>query len=297
VVPFETPPKEKLSRLELEFHGMMNEFKAYTSWDIACIQDPRYRALFEGVSAGVSEPEVYRAFVVLFEDYAPIRIAGRMIYRHLKDVMTKNRKQVAMETENISSMTGLTETDINYGRKAFMAVKYDGEGELTMEQLIDAGIIETVMELSGYDSFDEFVSVMNHQKADKFNFETFMISLQRCVGCNDDAVCNVATVFEELDKRMGPVEEIRKALPLDVRMKKYSEKYDYMVQSFQEWEDLVPKGDGRMLDVLKGCFVGARNQQVVDALRIVYLDYSALRMAGNLIFKLTAAMVGKKSKV
>ena len=68
-----------------------------------------------------------------------------------------------------------------------------------------------------------------------------------------------------------------------------------MVNKFKEWEDFVPKGEGRRLDILRGCFVGAENEKVVKALKIVYVDYSALRMAGDLIFSLMTALVSGKS--
>jgi hypothetical protein len=36
-----------------------------------------------------------------------------------------------------------------------------------------------------------------------------------------------------------------------------------------------------MKDILRGCFSGARDAKVVAALKIVYLDYAALRLAGK----------------
>mmetsp|Transcript_61206 Transcript_61206/g.122697 ORF Transcript_61206/g.122697 Transcript_61206/m.122697 type:complete len:454 (-) Transcript_61206:229-1590(-) len=49
----------------------------------------------------------------------------------------------------------------------------------------------------------------------------------------------------------------------------------------------------RLRTVLGGVLVGARTPGVVVALRIVYEDFLALRLAGDLIFKLMAAIVGK----
>ncbi len=43
----------------------------------------RYRTLYSGVQAASMEPAVLRSFTVLFEDYLPIRLAGRRIYNHL----------------------------------------------------------------------------------------------------------------------------------------------------------------------------------------------------------------------
>lgn len=35
-----------------------------------------------------------------------------------------------------------------------------------------------------------------------------------------------------------------------------------------------------------GCFAGAKNEGVVKALEILYIDYLPLRVAGDIIFKL-----------
>ena len=98
-VPFEKPSQEKLSKLEKEFDSMVDDFRLFTAYDIACIENDRFRALFEGVAAGVKDLAVYKSFLVLFEDYAPIRIAGRMIHKYLKDVMANSREAIAMETQ------------------------------------------------------------------------------------------------------------------------------------------------------------------------------------------------------
>jgi len=54
--------------------------------------------------------------------------------------------------------------------------------------------------------------------------------------------------------------------------------------------------EGRAGVVLKGCFAGLKNKDVVKALRVVYVDYSALRLAGDLIFKLLKVAIGRKNR-
>jgi hypothetical protein len=78
---------------------------------------------------------------------------------------------------------------------------------------------------------------------------------------------------------------------LDDKRRRFSHRYDEMLTSFYEWEDIMPSGEGRRMDVVRGCFVGARNPAVVDALRIVYVDYSPLRVAGDIIFKLVSSVM------
>jgi len=58
-----------------------------------------------------------------------------------------------------------------------------------------------------------------------------------------------------------------------------------------EPESRVEEEEGRLLKVLKGSLVGARCEPVVDALKMVYLDYSPLRLGGDIIFKLLKRVV------
>ena len=289
-----------LSKLSKEFYKMMHEFTLFNHWDIVTVENPRYRVLYEGIAAGARDPAVLQAFRVIYEDLVPIRYGGRMMYRHLKDVMKKSIEKRNKEEERVVSTTGLSLDAINDGRKAFMAiVEEDGEGQLTMTQLIDSGIVSMVIELLDYESFDDFITKLETDDDGKLNFEMFMISLQKCVqigtcSSTSDVSCNLTEVLSEIVERMGPIEESRKGTSVSERKLKYSNRYDDMVISFEEWEDLIPTGDGRMLDVLRGCFAGAKNKPVVTGLKVVYMDYSALRVGGDLVFRIMKKLVPSK---
>jgi len=282
---------ETQSKVEQEFYAMMREFSNFAPRDIASVANYRYRALFEGVAAATTEPQVVKAFAVVFEDLLPVRVAGRIIFGRLKQVMEASiEKRVDMDKK----LAGFTTNEIDEGRRAFSILDIDGEGELTIEQLVDSGIVETVAELLEYSSFDEFVEKLEKDDKGRMNFEKFMVSLQRCKddGCHYN--CNLNTVFTEIVKIMEPIQEQKKKTTVSERKKKASAKYDSMVVAFGEWENLVPEGDGRMIEVLRGCFAGAKNEKVLNALKIVYTDYSAIRIAGDLVFKLMRRLVGRK---
>lgn len=51
------------------------------------------------------------------------------------------------------------------------------------------------------------------------------------------------------------------------------------------------KEDDRLLQVLTGALVGSRCEPVVDALKMCYLDYSPLRLGGDIIYKLLKRVV------
>eukprot|EP00521_Asterionellopsis_glacialis_P009943 CAMPEP_0195289542 /NCGR_PEP_ID=MMETSP0707-20130614/5776_1 /TAXON_ID=33640 /ORGANISM="Asterionellopsis glacialis, Strain CCMP134" /LENGTH=359 /DNA_ID=CAMNT_0040349561 /DNA_START=248 /DNA_END=1326 /DNA_ORIENTATION=- len=290
--------EQNLTRLQNEFRDMMNDFARFTETDIKCIRDPRLRPLYEGIVAGGREPAVYTAFEVLFEDYIPIRIAGRMIYGRLKSVIESAVNLRDMEHDTIASSTGLPRQEIASSREAFLTIadnQDDGEAFLTVEELVSTGIAKTAIELLGYTDFEEFLSIVDKDQTGILNFENLMIGLQRCCDNSCALECNIGTVLPEIAKRVGPLERNSDEKPND-RSKKYSDRYDHMVESFIEWEDIVPEGNGRGIDVLRGCFVGAKSPKIVQALKIVYMDYTAMRVAGDLIFKLVTKIVKTTKK-
>jgi hypothetical protein len=151
------------------------------------------------------------------------------------------------------------------------------------------------VEILELETFEDFLHTMEKDEYGKLNFEMFMIGLQRCTDKScDDVSCEVKNVLDEIIKRMSVYED--KKTTQNDQAKKHSEKYDMMVRSFKEWENLMPSGESRMIDVLRGCFVGARNDKIVSALKIVYMDYSALRIGGDLVFSLMAKLITNKRK-
>ena len=76
-----------------------------------------------------------------------------------------------------------------------MAIQDEGgcEGDMTMDQLVESGIVNTVVELLGYQSFDEFRDTMDltDDITAKFNFEKIMIGFQRCKDGSCDVQCKL----------------------------------------------------------------------------------------------------------
>ena len=87
-------------------------------------------------------------------------------------------------------------------------------------------------------------------------------------------------------------------------------RFDQMLVECAEWEAVVcgdtaaeecalgEEGEGsaesRLELVLRGCFRGAKLPRVVDALKLVYVDYAPLRFGGDLIYKLMKKVVNSK---
>jgi hypothetical protein len=79
---------------------------------------------------------------------------------------------------------------------------------------------------------------------------------------------------------------------LDPKREKYNGTYDEMLRKFGEWKAYIPDGEGRRLDIMKGCFVGSENPKVVEALRVIYVDYKPLRFCGDMIYKIVSTIMG-----
>ena len=75
------------------------------------------------------------------------------------------------------------------------------------------------------------------------------------------------------------------------KIDRYAKRFDNMCKEFDSWDSAdssskAKSSNPRLALVLDGCFAGSRNPPVVYALKILYIDFRPLRMAGDLIFKM-----------
>jgi len=318
----------------------------------------RYRALYSGVQAASLEPEVLRSFTVLFEDYLPIRLAGRRIYGHLKNVMEEVREErvgeLAVAREGCPSWDRRVddgEDILEYARTIWDTIVDEAllqessvveneqsqeGGVISLSQIILFGIdrvliqeglvndatelecivrqvvLEEDVEIEKYYNRKKEPDMEQVQKDGKYLEMTFAIFMKILYQCrlrkkyhDDNYLMNMLQKVEQqvLEQQTGGFNQDTSTMlaakavhcgssTTSQKRQKYSDRYDEYVSKFQLWErkflgnaDAV-KRQSRRLDILRGCFVGARNAKVVAALKIVYMDYAALRLAGDLIFKL-----------
>lgn len=260
------PPRNEneMTQYEKEFRTMMEEVESYTDRCVQSVADPKSRAIFAGARAGSVSPAVYRAFEILFQDLVPVRIAGRMIFKKLSQVMRDSRDDHQQQVDTVASTTGMSASDVESGRFAFLSVgdyKNDGDTVLNLDQLVETGVATTVVEMLGYDDFDDFLSNTCRDKRGELKFDETMVALQHCPAGSSAAECNPHLVLEEIANKMNSTN----LAAASVRKAKYAKRYDEMVESFAEWEQYVPEGDGRWLEVLRGCFVG--NGRWLEVLR------------------------------
>ncbi|KAL9190149.1 hypothetical protein ACHAXT_007360 [Thalassiosira profunda] len=377
--------------LESEFVNMMNAFLTYSERDIQSLtttsnrylhypqaenekkpklphqrskeEGIRYRVLYAGVQAASLEPEVLRSFTVLFEDYLPIRLAGRRIFKHLRNVMEEVREERRGEIVRAAELCPRWDQGfVECARDVWDTVMDEGlllehsldsvldeeqsqeGGVLSLHQLMDLGIDKSLIEEGLVDSMEELENIVRqsaleeelqveeyynskrrkHHPQDvqdgqylEMTFAVFMKVLYQCStrkqSYSGEEIRSLLQSLEEntLEHRTHSAKEQETSILLAEKAihsgsstsckkrEKFSDRFDEYVSTFKLWEGRFlgnSKGDElemhptRRVEILKGCFFGARNPQVVAALRIVYLDYRPLRLAGDLIFKLMSTV-------
>jgi len=108
-------------------------------------------------------------------------------------------------------------------------------------------------------------------------------------------------VDAENSEEDSPEENERGANPRNQKkLERIKSDFDDMMFAVREWETLTNERSGepsmhddRLALVLKGTFVGARTDGLVDALRILYEDHLLLRLGAKLIFRLLRSIAPK----
>ena len=277
------PPiqRESMTPLEVEFRELL-EGILYTHEEIQAVTNPRLRAIYEGIEASYYEHAVYRAFEVLYEDYLPLRVAGRMVYRKMKAQMEESKEYRLEQEREILENTNLPLSLIRSSWKPFINL---GQGkEISMEEVL----AHVVPEISGTLKMDATttLSLLNpNGENEALSFAGLLIGLDKCRRFAGANLKDCEELFLLESRAQITISGI------DEKRAKYNEKYDNMLEKFGEWKPYIPSGEGRRLDILKGCFEGSENPKVVEALRVVYVDFKPLRLSGDWIFRVVQTIM------
>mmetsp|Transcript_32542 Transcript_32542/g.74881 ORF Transcript_32542/g.74881 Transcript_32542/m.74881 type:complete len:401 (-) Transcript_32542:105-1307(-) len=281
-----------MSKHEIEFMDMIERFVSHSQDEVETLM-PKHQALFHGVSAALNdEKPVLRAFVVLYEDLGPVRTVGRFIFNYLEQIFAKSVRERREENERFVDSTGFTEETINLSRKFHYILCHDDERKRLLDDLAKGCFLEESEVFTSIDIFDE--EFMNRLEEGPMPLNSLLVSLKKTEIPEEKIAGVLVLLLASQENRPMDIEK-----SASVKSQKYIIRYNNMLKKFADWEPLFT-GDGeelsRQREILRGCFVGAKNAAVVEALRIVYTDYTALRFAGDLIFKLVSEVVRSSKK-
>jgi len=71
------------SKYTQRFDAMVDDFRKHRPQEIDLVDDPRFRELLHSCRSALDDTKVVLAFQVLYEDLAPVRIGGDLIFRKL----------------------------------------------------------------------------------------------------------------------------------------------------------------------------------------------------------------------
>lgn len=322
------PPLNRTT--QSEFHNKIAHFLPYTPRDIALVKSVRLRIVLRGMAASPLEPAVYRAFEILYQDLVPLRLAGRLIFRRLSYVMNMVVTERRQQVEVLTNTTSLPIDVVEASQYAFLlliedtasktavddsGINNDREHDVILQlaQLRRSGIMPVIGERLGMEEDEIWMHMLigvPNKDHTSLPFTQFVWGLQRCIQLSslpslpaqsNDSLLQalmrdfIVHVARQTDM-VGDRSRTRRAL--DEHRQQHSDRFESMLDTFSEWKSLVPPPEhqGRMVDVLRGCFVGAKNEAIREALRVVYVDHPAMRVAGNTIFALVSAMIPSKSQ-
>ena len=238
---------------------------------LACVDEARTRTVLRGVSEVQSLGTVRRAFQVIYEDMPILRPAGDLAVRRLASTCAAARDR--LETLHREDSGNLP--DIQVARRYFDILDASGSGTLNLEELKtscgaslegaaalaracldDECSIETS---AGESSFADFVRLVSRSKLDLHQLAS--ADTEECL-----------LEFEKAASGTTPGQA------------RLGAEYEELVATFCEWEQQVgglagagAGKQGRLREILRGCFDGARNAVLSDALKVVYVDSATLR--------------------
>lgn len=273
---------------------MLADFRAHSAAEINLVASPRYRGLLTGTSAAINDEKVTGAFKVLYEDLGPVRVAGDLMFSKLEREVARGKASDAALTVRA---LGRDDSCVVAARKVFDAVDADASGTVSSRELLDSDLLRSLGQCAdctcgkegSCQSVTKFMDEIEGEPGE-LSFGEFLLAAHHLLYEGDASVslfggedCAEELVDELLDGREGGVGQ--------EKADRYSKRFDAMCAEFDSWDsaDSSSRAEARnprLALVLEGCFAGAKQPPVVEALKILYIDFRPLRMAGDLIFKM-----------
>jgi hypothetical protein len=231
------------------------------------VENPNQRTLLRGSAAVAEDRLVCRAVEILYEDLILFRPAGNILASRLA-VCAKTANELYVSLDGIVSDSVLPRM-----RGIFDAIDTDGDGALDPEELVSA----TMHEGGDWPPGAAAQLCLDEGCMTSFTFHDFCRLVApahvspRVVRASAPAAVPVTATHFETPSALG-----------------WSGRFDRMVGEFLSWEesDSISSREGRQAEVVAGCFAGARNAALLEALRLIYCENQVLRGAGDAIFRM-----------
>jgi hypothetical protein len=295
------------SKATARFDAMLADFRRHSPADINLVTSLRFRGLLTGTSAAINDEKVTEAFRVLYEDLGPVRVAGDLMFSKLERELVKSKSSA--QAENVRAL-GRADSCVVAARKIFDAVDADASGTVSSLELLDSDLLRsmgqckdcTCEKKGNCQSVAKFMDEIDKTHPEgELHFSEFLMAAHHLLYEGDASVSLFGgddASDELVDQLLNGREEgdIGKE-----KADKYGKRFDAMCREFDSWETTddsdndsstsstlskAQERNPRLALVLEGCFAGAKQPPVVNALKILYVDFLPLRMAGDLIFKL-----------
>lgn len=265
------------------FEAMLSS-ATFADSTIVRVGDARIATILRGIRA-VREDEAARlAFEILYCDFAPVRLAGDLVFRQIEKLVSDKIKKSEATQAFTMLASQFDADDVLVARDLFQAIDLDGSGTLDHDEVLRSGFLRSLGECSNCTcrevdtcaSVDRFVRQVD---ADADGHITFVDFMQHATNA--------------LYKQQSWDDMLRVLRPTTDN----SDKFDRMCDEFRSWNtrrrafyEQNPSqqvSPSRVDLILDGCFAGLENKKLLPALRIVYEDYGTLRVCAGLIFRLT----------
>ena len=283
------------SKAGQRFGAMVDRFREHTASDINMVASPRYRGLLRGTMVALSDQMVCHAFKILYEDLGPVRVAGDLIFSKLDSEVAKSK---ASDAAISVRALGRDDSCVVAARKIFDAVDADASGTVSSQELLNSDLLRslgqcadcTCEKVGNCQSVVRFMEDIDktHPKGE-LHFSEFLVASHHFLYEGDTS----SSLFrgENSEKLVDQLLNGGGSDTSKEKNGKYANRFEAMCDEFNSWDngDASSKAEDRnprLALVLAGCFVGAKQPEVVSALKILYVDFLALRMAGDLIFKI-----------
>ena len=111
-------PFSAQSKHATKYYAMIDRFAEHSRSDIESIESPRFREMLCSVQEAIHDTKVVNAFGILYEDIAPVRFAGDLIFSKLDSAVFKAAESKGSREAPDAALEALRADDLAQVRRA-----------------------------------------------------------------------------------------------------------------------------------------------------------------------------------